>query len=98
MSRSNMKYLLILVYIGGRCEKKAKRQELRTTVQILKDSLIRSLSREVEKQLRSGKLTLIEYLERNIKKSEKYAEHCEHKYWELLRKVQDKYGMRWDKD
>jgi hypothetical protein len=86
------------VYAGKVCIKNPKRQQLKAEVQTLKDSLIRSLSREVEKQIRSGKPAIVEHLERCVKKSEKYAEHCEQKYWELLRKVQEKYGTRWDKE
>lgn len=41
------------VYIGGLCVKRAKKQPLKVEEQILKDSLIRSLSREVHKGLRS---------------------------------------------
>lgn len=42
------------VYVGGSCVKKPKKQKLGATEKVLKDSMIRSLSREAEKQIRSN--------------------------------------------
>lgn len=78
--------------------KKAKKIEPPIDIQILKDSLIRSLYREVEKQIGSRNPTRIEMAERRARESDRYAKHVEQKYWDLLRKVQEKYGNRWDKE
>lgn len=42
------------VYINGACIKNAKKQELGIDEQILKNSMIRSLCRDVDKQIKSG--------------------------------------------
>lgn len=83
------------VYIGGSCVKKAKRQELKVSVEILKDSLIRSLYREAEKVFKSGNPTVIDSLKRQLNYAKKKAVEYEHKYWELMRVGQVKYGSRW---
>lgn len=45
------------VYVSGRCVKKPKKQGLRVDESVLKNSLIRSLHREAEKNLRRQKLS-----------------------------------------
>lgn len=86
------------VYIGGRCEKRSKRQELSVDEQILKDSLIRSLYREAEKVIKSDNPSVVEQLTRSRDKYKKDAKEFERKYWELMRIGQSKYGMRWNKE
>jgi len=87
------------VYLDGySLFKRAKKQELKVDEQVLKNSMIRSLYREVEKQIRSGRKTSIEHLERKVRQLEKQSNDYRTKYWDLQRKVQDKYGIRWDKE
>ena len=84
------------VYTGADLVKRPKKQELKVNEQILKDSLIRSLSREVDKQILSGSSTLIEQKNRQIRQEKNRADEYYKKYWDLLRKVQNKYGTRWE--
>lgn len=86
------------VYIGNYCIKKAKKQELSVDEQTLKDSMIRSLSREFEKQYRSGNPTVVESLNRKINKAKREIESYQRKYWELLRFVEKKHGAGWYKE
>lgn len=86
------------VYIGTDLVKRPKKQELKVDEQILKDSLIRSLSREVDKQILSGSSTLIEHKNREIRQAENKANKYYDMYWDLLRRVQNKYRTRWNKE
>lgn len=83
---------------GEKCIKRPKKQELKVDEQILKNSLIRSLSREVDKQILSGSSTLLEQKNRLIKQEKNKADKYYRMYWDLLREVQDKYGNRWNKE
>lgn len=85
------------VYIGGGCHKRAKRQELGVDEQVLKDSLIRSLAREVGKQYESENPVIVNSLRRQIAQARAKATHYEHKYWELMRAEQEKHGTRRNK-
>jgi hypothetical protein len=86
------------VYIGTACVKRAKKQKLKIDEQTLKNSMIRSLYREVEKQIRSGNPHMIEIYNRQINTAEKQVKDWREKYWDLLREVQEKYGTRWNKN
>jgi hypothetical protein len=86
------------VYIGDCCIKRAKRQGLKADEQVLKDSLIRSLYREVEKHIRSNSPHVVDSLNRQINEHKRKAEQYYNKYWDLLREVQEKYGTRWNKE
>ena len=77
------------VYVGSICEKRAKKQELKVDENILKDSLIRSLSREYQKQFESGHPTVIEILKRRIRRLEKEKEEYQDKYLNLIRKLNE---------
>lgn len=83
------------VYIGHQNVKKAKRQELQVDEQVLKDSLIRSLSREVEKLLKSENPSFVETMNSRLNYERKEKERYRRQYQELLREVQDKFGTRW---
>lgn len=85
------------VYVGGDLVKKAKKQELSVDEQILKDSMIRSLYRESEKILKSEEPTIVESLNRQLNYQRRLYREYYDKYWDLLRKVQDKYGYDWDR-
>jgi len=84
-------------WIGGRCIKRAKKQELTIDEQVLKDSLIRSLYREAEKVIKNDNPTIIESLKRKVKNMEDRAKQYERKYWDLMRIGQEKFGTRWYK-
>lgn len=85
------------VYVGGDLVKKAKKQELSVDEQILKDSMIRSLYRESEKILKSEEPTVMESLNRQLNYQKRLYREYYDKYWDLLRKIQDKYGFNWDR-
>lgn len=85
------------VYVGGRCVKRAKRQDLKVDEQALKDSFIRSLYREAEKVIKSDNPNIIDGMRRRINYYEKRAKEFERKYWDLMRYGQEKFGSRWYK-
>lgn len=85
------------VYVGGDLVKKAKKQKLSVDEQILKDSMIRSLYRESEKILKSEEPTIVESLNRQLNYQKRLYREYYDKYWDLLRKIQDKYGYDWDR-
>lgn len=86
------------VYVAGDLIKRAKKQNLSVDEQILKNSMIRSLYREAEKILKSNEPSIIESMQRQINYKENMYKEYYHKYWDLLRKVQGKYGTNWEKD
>jgi len=86
------------VYIDGVSRKNAKKQELSIDEQILKNSMIRSLCREFDKQFKSGNPTLIEQYNRRERELERERDNYREKYWDLMRIGQEKYGPRWNKD
>ena len=63
----------------------------------LKDSLIRSLSREVTKQVRSRDPLRVERANREILQLKRERDDYRRQYWGLLREVQERYGTRWNK-
>ena len=85
------------VYTGSNCIKKAKKQELSVDEQVLKDSLIRSLSREFTKQFKSGNPNVIDSLNRQINYHKKESERYRRQYQELNREAIDKFGTRWNR-
>jgi hypothetical protein len=86
------------VYIGSHSVKKAKKQKLSVDEQVLKDSMIRSLSREFSKQFRSGNPNVVDSLNRQINRIKKEKDDYYRKYWDLFMKVQATFGTRWDRD
>jgi hypothetical protein len=78
------------VYVKGVCRKKAKRQELGVDEQALKNSMIRSLCREVQKKFMSH--------DRLISQYKKQTDEYQKKYWELMRIGTEKYGPQWYKE
>jgi hypothetical protein len=71
--------------IGTRCVKRAKKQALTEDEQVLKDSMIRSLSREAEKGFRSESPHVVDSLNRQIRRIEKERDKYKTQYWELQR-------------
>ncbi len=86
------------VYIGKACVKKAKKRTLGIDEQILKDSLIRSLYREAEKQIQGNTPSVVESLKRQVKQARKERDEYRIEYWGLLYKTQEKYGAKWYKE
>lgn len=86
------------VYIGSSCVKRAKKQELAIDEQILKDSLIRSLSREAEKLMKSNNQDYVNRMNRIIKNERSQKEEYRQKYWNLLHEVQERYGVNWNRE
>lgn len=86
------------VYVNGVSYKNAKKQELGIDEQILKDSMIRSLCRDVNKQIKSGSPTYVDITNRHIARLERELKEYKHKYHDLngiLIRSQEKYGTRW---
>ena len=54
------------IYVGSCCVKNAKKQELGVSESILKDSMIRSLCREFQKQYMSEDETIVAKLNRSV--------------------------------
>lgn len=86
------------VYINGVCRKNAKRQELGVDEQTLKDSMIRSLCRDVNKQVKGGNPNYVDVTNRQIARLKKELQEYKRKYWDLMRIGQEKYGSRWHKE
>jgi hypothetical protein len=76
--------------------KKAKRRTAQNP-DVLKDSLIRSLYREVAKQIKSGDPLIIEHKNRELSRVKKERDDYRGQYWDLLREIQEKYGTRWNR-
>ena len=71
------------VYIGNGLFKRAKWQELQVDEQVLKDSMIRSLYREFEKQFKSEDETIIAQLNRKVSRYKSERNKYYKKYTEL---------------
>lgn len=77
--------------------KKAKRHPAENP-DTLKDSIIRSLCREVTKQIQSGDPLRGERLKREISQTKRERDDYRRQYWELRRAVEERFGTRWNKD
>lgn len=86
------------VFTGYCCVKNAKRQELAIDEQILKNSMIRSLCRESDKLYNLENPNYINNLKSNIARLEKEKTEWRKDYYEIYRKVRQKYGRDWDAD
>lgn len=74
--------------------KRAKRQTVEDT-DILKDSMIRSLHREVAKQVESGNPLRVDRLRREISQLRRECDNYRRQYWAILQDVQEQFGTRW---
>jgi len=83
------------VYVNGSNMKRARKQELPVDEQVLKDSMIRSLTREFNKQFRSGNSASIEILERQLRRIKKEKDNYRKKYQDLMKIGREKYGDKW---
>lgn len=86
------------IYCGEQLIKRAKKQALKVDEKILKDSIIRSLAREFQKQYKSGDVSVLEYKDRQIRRLETERNNYRKKYQELQNRIYEKYGTRWDKE
>lgn len=84
------------VFAGGAFVKKPRRQELGADVQVLKDSMIRSLCRDVNKQVISGNPTIVEHYRREAAEKKRDADYWCKQYQNVMQAVIDRYGEDWD--
>lgn len=70
---------------GSRSVKRAKRQELSVDEQVLKNSLIRSLYRDVEKLYESGNSTVVDTYRRRLRQTQRLVEEYRSAYFNLRR-------------
>lgn len=76
--------------------RRAKRQEVdEDTLNVLRNSLIRSLSREADKKRTSESADKMARLKRQVNQAEREKQDLRRKYWDLLREVEELYGTRW---
>ncbi|MBJ8108983.1 hypothetical protein JDS99_04800 [Bacillus cereus group sp. N6] len=71
------------VYVNGMCVKKAKKQKLLVEEKVLKDSLIRSLSRESDKLFQSASPAIVSSLRRQLSSTRKELDDYRKRYREL---------------
>lgn len=83
------------VYVYGTCVKKAKKQELTVSDDVLRFSMIRSLSRDATKLYKSKNPKVIENYQRKNKLLEQERNDYKRKYQELMAIGNNKYGRRW---
>lgn len=83
------------VYLVNYCKKRARKQEPLVEEQVLKDSLIRSLSRDVAKQYKSEDPLVINSLNRQINQAKKDAESYRLRYQEIRNNLYKKFGRNW---
>lgn len=78
--------------------KKAKRMELSVDEQVLKDSMIRSLSREANKLYKGEDPDYLNRLKNRIKKAEDERDKWRRDYTRIMNIGYAKYGRRWYED
>jgi hypothetical protein len=83
------------VYIYGQCKKRAMKQTLVIDEQILKNSLIRSLSREAGKLFKSDDPSFVDTMNRRLNNERREKERYREQYQNLMREVHEKFGTRW---
>lgn len=83
------------VYVGDRLVKRPRRQELLLDEDVLKNSMIRSLSRETDKLLKSDNPSFVDGMNRRLNYERKEKERYKQEYRDLLAVVNEKYGREW---
>lgn len=83
------------VYVNGICKKKSKRQQLLIDDEILRLSMIRSLSRDTDKSMRSSDVEKMMRLNRRISRLEAEAKHEVRIRRELENALYLKFGRNW---
>jgi hypothetical protein len=84
------------VYIGGTSVKRAKRQQLTVEEEVLKDSMIRSLSRESGKLRKSENPKFVENINRRIRSLEDERSEYRRRYTEMSNLLFMKLGRNWE--
>ena len=82
------------VYVKNNLIKRPKKQELKVDEQILKNSMIRSLCREVEKSIKANDVDYVYMINKHNKKLKKENDHYKKLYYELYSKIYEKYGEK----
>lgn len=83
------------VYVYSTLVKRPKKQELGIDEQILKDSFIRSLYRDVEKLYDNGNENLVGRLRNEAEKAKKETRQEQNKHIKLRNFLYVKYGRKW---
>jgi hypothetical protein len=83
-------------YVGGKQVKKPKRQPLGADESVLKDSLIRSMCREIQKQMASGSPTYVDILKREAAEERGMAKYYRDNLNRTMGEVRMRYGVAWD--
>lgn len=83
------------VYVYGTCVKRAQKQDLLIEDDILKLSLIRSLSRDATKLYQSENPRVIENFKRNISRLENERNQYRNQVRELIAAGSEQLGNRW---
>lgn len=83
---------------GAYSFKKAKRVEITIDEKILKDSLIRSLSRQADKLYKSNDPDRMDRMNNRAHKLEKERDDWRNKYHKLMNVGYAKYGIGWYKE
>lgn len=94
------------VYVDGYwCIKNPKRQELGIDETTLKDSMIRSLHRDVSKLVEQSESDYLQNLKKELRATKKSLSNAERDYREIKHELSDtrrfcrkKFGRKWDKD
>jgi hypothetical protein len=87
------------VYCGNNLVKRPKKQELAVDEQVLKDSMIRSLSRENEKFIKTCDNTYLNKLKNSIERLEKQSRENHSKYLQLQNAIYfvcEKYNLNYE--
>jgi hypothetical protein len=83
------------VYLGktdhpASCEKRASKQVLKVDKDIIKDSMIRSMNRDVEKVLKEGNEFLVQRYKRQIKELEEERNNYRKQFYEARDKLKNR--------
>lgn len=84
------------VYNSNECIKRAKKQVVEDK-QLLKDSMIRSLSRYIDDFMKCQNESVIKNKDRQIRELTRSKDNYYRQYWDLRREIEEKYGTKWNK-
>lgn len=82
-------------YVEFEVKKRASKQELGVNEQTLKDSMIRSLSREFQKQYADGNPLIVEGMKKQLRNIKKERDQLRNEYKQTIDLVRSKYGRDW---
>jgi hypothetical protein len=93
------KHIGVYTYNGSmRSVKRATRCELQEDEQVLKDSLIRSLYRDVDKIVQSENEPLIQRYRRELREMKRDRDKNRDKWWDVMQCLHEKFGRYWHKE